>query len=123
MMMMMMNSATASIPLETTTAISASSEPLQTITCVLQARIGGLDRVLGAITHRGWIPTQFQSVLCPKTDTLSVTMAFHSTDCFSVQKLVKFLEKQVYVLSANLVAANKLGEEPTLFAPIKQRSA
>ena len=121
--MMMMNSATASIPLDTTATISAGSEPLQTITCTLQARMGGLDRVLGAVTHRGWISTQFQSVLCTKTDTLYVTMAFHSADYFSVQKLVKFLEKQVYVLSASLVPANKSSDEATLFTPIKERSA
>ncbi len=121
MMMMMMNSATAAIPINTTTI--PITEPLQTITCTLQARIGGLDRVLGAITHRGWIPTQFQSVFCAKTDTLSVTMAFHSADLFSVQKLVKFLEKQIYVLSASLVPSAGLAEEPHLLTPIKERSA
>lgn len=121
-MMMMMNSATAAIPINTTTT-AATTEPLNTITCTLQARMGGLDRVLGAVTHRGWIPTQFQSVLCTKTDTLYVTMAFHSADFFSVQKLVKFLEKQVYVLSASLVPANKPSDEATLFNAIKERSA
>jgi hypothetical protein len=50
-------------------------------------------------------------------------MAFHSADYFSVQKLVKFLEKQVYVLSANLVASAGLQEEGSLFTPIKERLA
>jgi acetolactate synthase small subunit len=119
--MMMMNPATVAIPLNNfTTAI----EPLQTVTCVLQARLGGLDRILGAITHRGWIPTHFQSVLCMQTETLSVTISFHSTDSFSVQKLVKFLEKQVQVLSANLVSPDNLREdEATFFTPVKERSA
>jgi acetolactate synthase regulatory subunit len=117
--MMMMNATTATIPISTL----HTAEPLQTITCVLQARIGGLDRVLGAITHRGWIPTHFKSELCTKTDTLSVTMAFHSADCFSVQKLVKFLEKQVYVLTANLLPTAGSAETANLLNPIKERSA
>ncbi len=118
---MMMNVATAGIPLNT--AAATITEPLQTITCILQAKMGGLDRVLGAVTHRGWIPTHFESVLCPKTDTLQVTISFCCEDCLSVQKLVKFLEKQVYVLSANLVATAGLQEAGGLFAPIKERSA
>ena len=118
---MMMNVATAGIPLNT--AAAAITEPLQTITCILQAKIGGLDRVLGAVTHRGWVPTHFESVLCTKTDTLSVTVTFNSADFFSVQKLVKFLEKQVYVLSANLVGTAGLQEAGSVFAPIKERSA
>jgi hypothetical protein len=95
------------------TEITAPVVPLQTVTCILQARIGGLDRVLGALTHRGWIPTHFESILQEAADTLVVTMQFRTTDVFSVHKLVKFLDKQVYVLSATLVETM---EQPVLLA-------
>ena len=120
---MMMNSATVAIPINPAITLPITTAPSQTIVCVLQARIGGLDRVLGAITHRGWIPTHFESVLCSKTDTLQVTISFCCEDFLSVQKLVKFLEKQVYVLSATLVPTANVAETSNLLTPVKERSA
>lgn len=105
-------------------AIATTMLPLQTVTCVLQAKMGGLDRVLGALTHRGWIPTRFESVLQEATDTLTVTMQFRTADVFSVHKLVKFLDKQVYVLSSALVEADASVTVPvdTLLTAVKTSS-
>jgi hypothetical protein len=124
---MMMMTTTIVTPLSTVAipvaeeTVSATIAPLQTVTCVLQAKMGGLDRVLGALTHRGWIPTRFESVLQEATDTLVVTMQFRTADMFSVHKLVKFLDKQVYVLSSALVEADVAATAPvdTLLTAVK----
>ncbi len=121
-----MTTTTTATTMHPAVVAAVHEESLQTVTCRLQAKLGGLDRVLGAITHRGWIPTHFQSVLCTQTDALTVSFSFPSTDSFNVLKLVKFLEKQVYVLSASLVEEQPTSlhlEDASLLGSVKQRSA
>ena len=67
--------------------------------CLMQNRLGAMDRVLGALTHRGIIPTQMASSIRPE-NTLEMVVRFESDDPKAVEKLVKFLQKQVYVLEA-----------------------
>jgi acetolactate synthase small subunit len=71
-----------------------------TLCCILQNRLGALDRVLEAMTYRGFIPEQFLSSLDTDTNCLHVTLTYVCADSKTIDKLVKFLNKQVYVLHA-----------------------
>ncbi|HEY9746970.1 MAG TPA: hypothetical protein V6C99_12220 [Oculatellaceae cyanobacterium] len=69
-----------------------------TLECRLQSRLGGLDRVLGALTHRGFLPERMETFRDKSNGTICVRVEFACDDAKTVEKLVKFLEKQVYVL-------------------------
>jgi acetolactate synthase small subunit len=77
----------------------------QTITCTLQNRLGALDRVLGALTHRGFVPEQLVSTLDPATGRIHLTVSFPCEEEKTVEKLIKFLNNQVTVLEARLLSA------------------
>ena len=86
--------------------------------CALQDRLGALDRLLGALTHRGIVPQQIVSSRSEDARVLEVSLTFHIDDDKALQKLVKSLQKQIYVLDVRL-----LGKEPALQAiPVKIRS-
>jgi acetolactate synthase small subunit len=76
----------------------------QTLFCLLQSRLGGLDKVLGTLTHWGFLPDQFVSTKVatgsanPDNDMLQVMMTFDCDDDKQIQKLIKYLNKQIYVL-------------------------
>ena len=63
-----------------------------------QAKLGALDRVLGALTHRGIIP---QAFTCTQVSdkVLDIQTSFTCTDDHVMLKLCKFLDRQVYILS------------------------
>ncbi len=63
-----------------------------------QAKLGAMDRVLGALTHRGIIPQQF-TCRQVEADILSIESIFMCGDDHVMQKLCKFLDRQVYILS------------------------
>lgn len=68
--------------------------------CLLQNRLGAMDRVLNALTHRGIIPARM--VTSANADnTLEMMVSFESDDAKALEKLVKFLQKQVYVIAAH----------------------
>jgi acetolactate synthase regulatory subunit len=69
------------------------------LTVTVQAQLGALDRVLGALTHRGMIPLQFEATLSDDTQTQTVQVSFVCPDEHTVTKLVGFLTKQVQILS------------------------
>jgi acetolactate synthase small subunit len=71
----------------------------RTLVVHAQAKLGALDRVLGALTHRGIIPTQFQTVLLADQKTLRIESEFHLEDDHVMRKLCKFLDRQVYILT------------------------
>ncbi len=75
-----------------------------TLCCLLQNRLGALDRVLGALTYRGFVPDNFYSTFDQKAGCLQVVVTFECQEESTCQKLVKFLEKQVYVLEARAEA-------------------
>lgn len=74
-----------------------------TVHCLVQNRLGALDRVLLALTHRGIVPNQFSCLKDECGDWLQVTVQFMANDVTAVEKLIKFLQKQVYVLDARAV--------------------
>ncbi len=80
---------------------SADSSPLQHLYCRMQNRLGGLDRVLGALTHRGIIPQRMVSAL--QNNRLEIMFSFEKQDAKVTEKLIKFLQKQIYVLEAKTV--------------------
>ena len=72
-----------------------------TVYCLVQNRHGALDRVLHAWTHRGIIPQQFLSTKDERANTLQIMVSFDIEDAKALEKLVKCLNKQVYVLDAH----------------------
>jgi acetolactate synthase small subunit len=71
----------------------------QYIYCLTQNRLGAMDRVLGALTHRGIIPQKMVSTLV-QDNQVEMFFTFQKQDEKTVEKLVKFLQKQVYVIQA-----------------------
>jgi acetolactate synthase small subunit len=63
-----------------------------------QAKLGAVDRILGALTHRGIIPTSFRCDALEHT-TLNIHIEFTCDDDHNLIKLCKHLNQQVYILS------------------------
>ncbi len=83
----------------------------QTLCCLLQNRLGALDRLLGAFTYRGLVPDQFYSTLGNGGDTLQVVVTLEDIGEKPTEKLVKFLEKQVHVLEIHRMATGQSDED------------
>ncbi len=93
--------------------------------CLMQNRLGALDRVLNALTHRGILPQRMTSTLLserPVTEgnedgqarpALELVVSFHADDEKIVDKLVKFLQKQVYTLEVHYTTLNDPELDPT----------
>lgn len=81
----------------------------KTICCRLQNRLGALDRVLGAFTHRGFIPHEMVTILDAETGRINCLVTIACDDAMILEKLMKYLDKQIYVVSTDLV---KTAEEP-----------
>jgi acetolactate synthase small subunit len=91
-----------------------------TLCCKLQNRIGALDRLLGALTARGFIPERFVSGLDPAGGTMQVVFTFScpgdKTEADkTLEKLIKALYKQVYVLEIQLLMPDE--DEPVWGSP------
>jgi acetolactate synthase small subunit len=71
--------------------------------CLMQNRLGAMDRILGALTHRGIIPARMVSSM-RQDRTLEMVVSFSCGDSKAVEKLVKFLQKQIYVMDARTMA-------------------
>jgi acetolactate synthase small subunit len=83
------------------------SSEFTTLECLVQNRLGALDRVLGALTHRGLLPKRMETFLKgDSNNTVCIRVEFDCNDAKMVEKLVKFLEKQVYVLEASAAVPN-----------------
>ncbi len=70
-----------------------------------QAKLGALDRVLGALTHRGIIPQAFTCTQVSDS-VLLVETTFACADDHVMLKLCKFLDRQVYILSVEDMSAS-----------------
>lgn len=70
-----------------------------------QTKLGALDRVLGALTHRGIIP---QAFTCTQVSdkVLDIQTSFTCADDHVMLKLCKFLDRQVYILSVEDISAS-----------------
>jgi len=73
-----------------------------------------MDRVLNALTHRGIIPQRMMSAIRHEGEqggkSLEIVISFHAGDDKIVEKLVKFLQKQVYTLDVHY--ANEENDAP-----------
>lgn len=78
------------------------------IYCKLQNRLGAMDRVLSAFTHRGILPTRFVSTHDEKNRAVEMVVTFDCTDSVMLDKLVKFLQKQVYVLETHTLSQDSI---------------
>ncbi|MEB3285923.1 MAG: hypothetical protein VKJ04_00315 [Vampirovibrionales bacterium] len=87
--------------------------PSTNLYCSLQNRLGAMDRVLMAFTHRGIIPTQWYTCQNQEKNTLELTLVFESDDERALQKLIKSLQNQVYILDVRLVGRDAVN----LFLP------
>jgi len=89
-----------------TLANEATQETTQVANYLLkvtvQAQLGALDRVLGALTHRGIMPLQFEATLSANQQEQAITATFTHADTHAMTKLAQFLEKQVQVLNVTL---------------------
>jgi acetolactate synthase regulatory subunit len=76
-----------------------SATQQQRLACRMQNRLGALDRLLGAFTHRGIIPQGFQAQPDASGSEMLCSIRFECDNEHQVRQLVKAIEKQVYVLS------------------------
>lgn len=83
-----------------------------TYTCTLQNRLGALDRLLGALTHRGFLPEAFSATQDAPNGRLHVQFSFDCEEEKTVEKLVKFLANQVYVLQVSVLEAQQSPAAP-----------
>ena len=94
------------------------------LTCRLQNRLGALDRLLGALTHRGILTESISSQVDTETDSVLVTFVFTlepsstSSDDKEIAKLLKSLEKQIYVLQVSANTPHLYSTIPTLSTPL-----
>jgi acetolactate synthase small subunit len=91
---------TTATAIQHTTTQQATCKVSATIYCLVQNRLGALDRVLHAWTHRGIIPQQILSTRDERAGTLQIMVSCDIEDRKALDKLVKCLQKQVYVLDA-----------------------
>lgn len=79
--------------------------------CLVQNRLGAIDRVIGALTHRGILPERLST--SPHADqALEMRISFILQEEKAVaekllEKLTRFLQKQVYVLEAYAIPPQK----------------
>jgi acetolactate synthase regulatory subunit len=85
-----------------------------TLCCLLQNRLGAMDRVLNALTHRGYLPERMVSTCVPGTDRIQLMVTFECDGEKALEKLVKFLHKQIYVIEIQwmLGDSEELVEQP-----------
>lgn len=69
------------------------------LTVSLQQCLGALDRVLGALTHRGLLPQQMQMTADSDAQTMHLSLQVACPDPAVMNKLAQFLAKQITVLS------------------------
>ena len=68
----------------------------RTLSCKLQNQLGGLDKLLGALTHRGFLPKHMH---CEgQGDLMSVRIIFDCEDDHTFYKLLKYVDKQIMVV-------------------------
>lgn len=70
----------------------------RTIICTAQARLGAMDRIIGAFTHRGFIPNAMTTELQADGRINRVAVSFTCECTHTVEKLVKYLRKQINII-------------------------
>lgn len=75
-----------------------------TVYCRMQNRLGAMDRVMAAFTHRGIIPARLAASHDVQNRAVEMIITFDCADSAMLDKLVKFLQKQVYVLETRTLS-------------------
>lgn len=70
----------------------------RTLVCILQNKLGAMDRILGMLTHWGFLPEQMNAHLDPLSGHLETTFVFACEQEKTFHSLIKYIRKQVYVL-------------------------
>jgi acetolactate synthase small subunit len=83
--------------------------------CQLQERHGALDRLVGALSHRGLSILAMHGEMDAEGQVFTATFEFDCADDHEIEKLIKALEKQITVLQASCVT---LGEDQPGFTTI-----
>jgi acetolactate synthase small subunit len=91
-----------------------------TLCCIVQNRLGALDRVLGMLTARGYMPEKFVSSMAGN-NRMQVLMTFECENEKNLEKLIKALYKQVTVIEIQLIMAKE--EEQQNVVNIERRLA
>ena len=98
--------------------------------CLMQNRLGAMDRVLNALTHRGILPQRMSSTLrqekgqdgkTQEGKALELLISFQGLDEKLLDKLVKFLQKQVYTLEVRCTTLAASTEEADNVAHISPK--
>ncbi len=72
--------------------------------CRMQNRLGALDRLLGAFSFRGFMPEQFLSQCQEDGELMEVMISFECPEPKRLEKLMKMLLKQIYVIEVKELA-------------------
>jgi acetolactate synthase small subunit len=88
-----------------------------TLCCLIQNRLGAMDRVLGTLTYRGYIPEEMVSTMDTQSGCIQMMVTFECEEQSHIDKLVKMLNKQVTVLETRQMTLDK---QETLPAPSQQ---
>jgi hypothetical protein len=100
--------------------LAADEQQTTHLCCTVQNRLGALDRVLGALTHRGILPERFAATtLATHEDNkeqhrLQVVVSFSAMPTVNLDKLVRFLQKQVYIIDTYVVSELSRLQETTV---------
>lgn len=95
-----------------------NTDKMNMYTCTLQNRLGALDRLLGALTHRGFVPGEFTARLNADGVFLEVLFSFECEEEKTVEKLLKFLDNQVYVVEIRKLLRGKTENVMPLPVPV-----
>ncbi len=69
--------------------------------CTTQNRLGALDRILGTLTHWGFLTEKLESQVESDTGYLTVSVTLECNETSVLKKLMKAIQKQVYVLDVS----------------------
>ncbi|MBK8190738.1 MAG: hypothetical protein IPK79_09860 [Vampirovibrionales bacterium] len=78
--------------------------------CLIQNRLGALDRVMGTLSHQGYVPDYFESRAAARSGDmkpcLRVSIQVHCPDEKRLVKLLKAIERQVTTLEVTVEAVD-----------------
>jgi acetolactate synthase small subunit len=94
------------------TPSNAVNPPITTtLICLAQNRLGALDRVLGILTARGYV-SQRLSATITGPERLQIMITLTVEDEKALEKLIKALYKQIYVIEIQMIMAQDENPKP-----------
>jgi acetolactate synthase small subunit len=75
-----------------------------TLICLVQNKLGAMDRVLGLLTARGYIADRFAATIT-SPDRMQIMLTLSVEHEKALEKLVKVLYKQIYVIEIQMIMA------------------